>query len=392
MLNVELITDYNKFIALEPEWNAVLKKSVSDNPFLTFEWLKSWITIFGDDVELFVIIARENSILVGMAPLVINRKRQLVFMGYPLSDYSDIIVIKGKDEALNEILNHIFTQKNQWNKIILDQLRQDESLADDIIGYLSRNGYPARRIDSDSCPAMILDDIESARKMYYKRKINTFVNWYNKRGDFAFNVYADTDEALMRLDDLFEQHRKRRDLTPFPSLFEDEKTCEFFKTFLVAMSPEKWARVFSLTLDGEFLALYLNFEYNNTLYLYTTSFNLAYSKRSPGQVVLRYLFDYSIEHNLKMMDFTRGGEAYKERFANAVRQNSKIIIYGNSFSKLAADLFFSFRYSKIIDILYRNKPVQNAKLTFLFYKRKSGIVRASLKAIFALFTPDKRIR
>ena len=378
-------------MALEPEWNAVLKKSVSDNPFLTFEWLKSWITIFRDDVELFVIIARENSIMVGMAPLVINGKKQLVFMGYPLSDYSDIIVMDGKEEALNEILNHIFTRNNRWNKIILDQLRKDDSSADDIISYLNKNGRPARRIDSDSCPAMILDDIETARKMYYKRNITTYVNWYKKQGDFAFNVYNETDEALRRLDDLFEQHRKRRDLTPFPSLFEDEKTREFFRTFLAAMYPGNWARVFSLTLNGELLALYLNFEYNNTLYLYTTSFNLDYSKRSPGQVVLRYLFDYSVEHNLKQMDFARGDETYKDRFANVVRQNSKIIIYRNRFFKLAADLFFSFRYSKIVDILYRNKTVQNAKLTYLFYKRKSGAVQASLKAISALLSPGKKL-
>jgi CelD/BcsL family acetyltransferase involved in cellulose biosynthesis len=362
-----------------------LKRSKADNPFLRFEWLKAWLYINRDDIELFTFIARDDSGLIAAAPLVINSEKRLVFIGYPLADYSDVIVVHGRDDALTAILDALFGERRRWNKIVLDQLRQDGNGASAIAAYLRQNDKPFRIIDSDSCPAMVLDDIEKARKLYYKRNITTYVNWYKKQGEFRFNVYDDTEEALKRLEDLFAQHRKRRDLTPFPSLFENEKTRSFFRTFVAALNPDRIARLFSLTLDDEFLALYIAFEYGDTLYLYTTSFNVDYARRSPGQVILRCLFDYALEKGIRRLDFARGEESYKDRFANTVRQNVKILVYKSNSSKVGADLFYRFRYSKVSDFLYRNKYVQRSRLSFMYYSRKYSFFMGVRKALYALF-------
>jgi len=389
-LNINLITEYDDFVALGAEWNETLGKSKSSNPFSTFEWLKSWLDIFKDEIELFVVIASENSTLVGMAPLALNKKRQIIFMGFPLNDYADIIVADGHEKAFEEILDFLFAQKRRWHRIILDQLRQDMSGADQIVACLSRNGRQFRTLLSDSCPAMVLDDLEAARKIYYKRNITTYVNWFKSQGDFRYNVYTETEEACRRLDDLFIQHRERRGRTPFPSQFERENIRRFFKEFMRAMHPKHWVQFSSLTLNGRFLALYLSFEYEKILYLYTTSFDAEYSKRSPGQVILRHLFDYAVEHGIKRMDFARGGESYKDRFSNTIKRNRKIIIYRSAFARLAADIFHSFRYSKLVDILYRNQMTQSARLAFIYHHRKSGLFRATGAAVYAFFNPGKK--
>lgn len=389
-MNIELITDFGRFVSLEKEWNSVLKGSNSDNPFLTFEWLRSWLEVFGDEVELYVIAAREGSSLVGLAPLVINRGGELVFIGYPLNDYSDIIALRDRPDVLAAIIDHILSSNSRWNKVILDQMTAEGSSAKGVIDYLREKAVSYRIIDSDSCPAMILADREAARKMYYKRNITTYVNWFRKQGDLQFRVYEDTKEATDRLNDLFEQHRKRRALTPFPSQFESEKVRRFFMAFLAAMHPKKWIVLAGLTLDDFFLALYLSFEYDRILYLYTTSFDVSFSKRSPGQVILRHLFDYALDHNIAELDFARGGESYKDRFSNIVRQNKKIIIYNSRLKKTAADLFHSFRYSKMVDLLYRNKRSESARMAFLFHRRKSGTAKAVLEALRTLFGAGKK--
>ncbi len=390
-MNIQIITDFRDFDALEPEWNTALRNSRADNPFLRFEWLKSWLDTYKDDIELLTIVAYDNTGLIGAAPFVIDKKGRLVFIGYPLADYSDIIIVIGKEDAWSAMLDAIFAGGKRRRKIILDQLRQDGITATSLPRYLAVRRIPFRIEASDQCPAMVLDDIEQARKIYYKRNINTYVNWFNKQGDFHFNQYDDTQEALERLDDLFAQHRRRRDTTPFPSQFEDDKTRSFFRKFVAAMNPAGIVRLFSLSLDDAFPALYIAFDYNDQLYLYTTSFNIDYAKRSPGQVILRYLFDYAVERGIKRLDFARGDEGYKDRFANAVRQNARIIVYNNALSKTAADLFHRFRYSKIVDILYRNRYIQSAKHAFLYYKRKAGLGAAISKSLHSLTNPGKRV-
>jgi CelD/BcsL family acetyltransferase involved in cellulose biosynthesis len=238
---------------------------------------------------------------------------------------------------------------------------------------------------------MVLGDPVAARKIYYKRNITTYINTFKKQGELKYNIYTDSDMALQRLDDLFSQHIERRDRTPFPSQFVSEEIRKFFKMFMARLHPKGWVQFSSLTLNDEFLALYISFEYNQVLYLYTTSFNMRYSKWSPGQVILRYLFDYAIEHNIKQLDFARGDETYKDRFSNVFKQNRKIIIYKNNFHKKCADGFHKFRYSKTIDLLYRNARVQSMKTTFLYHKRVNGIATATYQGLAELFKGNRRI-
>ena len=69
---------------LEPEWNAALKLSPHSGPFLTYEWLLSYLEAFGDESQLFLVVVRRDTKIVGLAPLNITQDRQLVFIGYPL--------------------------------------------------------------------------------------------------------------------------------------------------------------------------------------------------------------------------------------------------------------------------------------------------------------------
>jgi CelD/BcsL family acetyltransferase involved in cellulose biosynthesis len=234
---------------------------------------------------------------------------------------------------------------------------------------------------------MTLDDVKAARSKYYKRNITTYVNWYQSQGTFAFGTCVTKEEALARLEDLFAQHITRRDQTPFPSQFNDARIREFYRAFVARMYPRGWVLVPTLTLNDEFLALYLAFPYRNTLYLYTTSFNGAHAKRSPGQVILRYLFDYAVERQMAQLDFARGDEGYKDRFANVFRQNRRIIVYRSSLARTSADLFHAFRYSGFVSRLYRNKRMTQARNVFLYHRRKEGLFAGLSKAVTTLVAP-----
>jgi CelD/BcsL family acetyltransferase involved in cellulose biosynthesis len=234
---------------------------------------------------------------------------------------------------------------------------------------------------------MVLTDFKAARAKYYKRNITTYVNWYQSQGNFAFNTCNSKEETLTRLEDLFAQHTERRDQTPFPSQFNQEIVRGFYRRFVDRMYPLGRVLLQTLTLNDEFLALYLAFLYRNTLYLYTTSFNGAHSKRSPGQVILRFIFDYAVEHNIGQLDFARGDESYKDRFANVFRQNRKIVIYKSGLTKVTADLFYAIRHSRLVDRLYRNRRVTQAKYSFLYYRRTEGLLAGLSRAVATLLAP-----
>lgn len=359
---------------------------------MTFEWLISYLEVYGNSVNLLVMVVREGDGIVGLAPLMINDARELVFIGYPQNDYADLIIADDAHGVLEEIWKTMIAHRNRYKKIILDQMQEEMSHWKESCELLDRMGKPYRLLLSDTCPAMELDDIEAARSKYYKRNITTYVNWYEKQGNFSFNTPQERGEALARLEDLFAQHIERRDKTPFPSQFVNPSTCEFYRKFVGRLFDRGWMLVATMTLDKEFLALYLAMPYQNRLYLYTTSFNDNYSKRSPGQVILRFLFDYAVDKGYRWLDFARGDEGYKDRFANCMYQNRKIIVYNSALTKKAADLFHAARYSSLADRLYRNRRVQGSLMTFKYFKRKEGLVSAVSKTMPVLFAREKQAR
>src|SRR3990172_9301780 len=92
---------HNDFSALDPdEWNALLSESVSNVPFLRYEYLSAWWSTRGGgewpDAEFALISARENGRLAGIAPLFLTEydgRQALMLLGsIEISDYLDLIV------------------------------------------------------------------------------------------------------------------------------------------------------------------------------------------------------------------------------------------------------------------------------------------------------------
>ena len=65
---------------LKDEWNDLLKRSVTDTPFLRYEYLDLWWQTRGggewNDAALYLVTARENGKLVGAAPLFFTPDHQ----------------------------------------------------------------------------------------------------------------------------------------------------------------------------------------------------------------------------------------------------------------------------------------------------------------------------
>ena len=73
-LTVECIDSSWGFTALRPEWNALLRASASDCPFLTWEWLHTWWTHLGGSSRLRIAAVRAGQELVALAPFRVTEE------------------------------------------------------------------------------------------------------------------------------------------------------------------------------------------------------------------------------------------------------------------------------------------------------------------------------
>ncbi|NJN79264.1 MAG: hypothetical protein HC797_01620 [Anaerolineales bacterium] len=97
-MNYTLLNDFSQINA--NEWNELLKDSITDTPFLRYEYQTAWWQHLGGrewkSAKLILITAHENNQLVGIAPLFIgeyeNEPAILLNGSIEISDYLDVIV------------------------------------------------------------------------------------------------------------------------------------------------------------------------------------------------------------------------------------------------------------------------------------------------------------
>ena len=75
-IQITLISAENDFKNLQPAWNRLLESALDSNIFLSHQWLYSWWMAYSVKAELFIIIAKINTELVGIAPLMIKQEKK----------------------------------------------------------------------------------------------------------------------------------------------------------------------------------------------------------------------------------------------------------------------------------------------------------------------------
>jgi CelD/BcsL family acetyltransferase involved in cellulose biosynthesis len=95
------------FTALEQEWNDLYDRCSTATPFQSYAWLESWWRAYGRPGRLRLVLVRREGLLVGAAPLMLQRRGPfavLTSLGGDQSDFHDILLDDaGRLDACREL-------------------------------------------------------------------------------------------------------------------------------------------------------------------------------------------------------------------------------------------------------------------------------------------------
>jgi hypothetical protein len=128
-LDVSLINDPRDFEAMEEEWNELYRNAPLATPFQSWAWLYSWWEFYGEGCQLRIIAVRDGHLLVGLAPLMLERRwglGRLLFVGVRATgptDYLDILVRQGWEDGVSEAVVRSLREMGSWQVADLQELR-----------------------------------------------------------------------------------------------------------------------------------------------------------------------------------------------------------------------------------------------------------------------------
>lgn len=337
-MQLTLLRSTDEFQSLADEWNQLLEKSASHVPFLRHEYLLAWWQTLGGgewrnssrpEPELSLVTGRaSDGSLAGIAPLFFTTNREgepaLMLLGsIEISDYLDFIVAPDAlDTFIAALLGFLDSPTlPAWTVLDCYNLLESSPTLAALQAAAVKRGWTFQPEKLQHCPAIPLTSdwesylagIDKKQRHEIRRKMRRIegpehaVRWYIVDDQVQLGDEIEAFFDLMAYDP-----EKKQFLTP-------EMQAQMHLAAQAAFKAG-WLQLAFIEINGEKAAGYLNFDYENQIWVYNSGINYDLGALSPGWVLLGYLIQWAIEHNRTSFDFMRGDEDYKYRFGGIDRR------------------------------------------------------------------------
>ena len=331
-MDIEIIKTYEGFLKLSPYWNSVLAKSEDNNLFLTFEWLSCWWEIFGGGRNIFVLVAREDSEVIGLAPLMITRRglpflkaESIEFIGAAISDYQGFIITKNKKKVVEAFFSTILKYSKLWSYFYIKSITENSKSLSIIREILPEKPFVYKIRDSNKAYFLPLkskwEEQHKMLKRNIKSDIKKRINRLNREGELKYFVISENDDLRRYLPIMFEQHKKRwMEKEGKKSKFYEDGYKKFFHNIAQIGLEKGVLNLTCLKLNETVIAFHFGFCYNKVFYYYIPTFNSEFKVFSPGKVLIYYMLRDQTQRNIKEFDFLFGKEVYKSGWTEEYRK------------------------------------------------------------------------
>jgi len=322
---------------MESEWTDLLCHSDANTFFLSWPWLWRWWESYGrgNPLRLITIRARDGR-LVAVGPLYLRPPSskgvrwgsELAFLGTGevKSDYLDFIVRPDEAEAWRVALVESVLSSPGWDVLRLEGIPEGSGTLGVLGAALRRHGFPFRMEMEDICPYLSLPGNGGRSLELIGKKFRSDIRHQRRGlerlGKLEFVVVTDPKDLPAAIEAFAELNRSRLTTKGIRGGFRSEQ----FTTLLQTVGRDLFAagqlRLCLLLVESKPIAGLWIFAYAGKYLYYQSGLDqdLAWSRHSPGTIILSFAIDQAILEGMTEFDFLRGQEAYKSRWTKDVRR------------------------------------------------------------------------
>jgi len=308
---MEVLTKFDELCGLEAEWNALA--APFESPLLRHEWFLAAAKAFCPPDRLHIMILRDNGAITGIAPLAFSGRgptASLQFLG------SEVLCEPGgfiyrNENALMELLDAMALQRYPTLLRRMNAFSNEK----DLIASRWRGLSWVPMISTTSSPwlpiASSWEEFEksiSADRRYTLRRARKRAD---EMGKVQLEILAPGEQEVDGLlDELFVVEGsgwKRRAGT---SLQMNERLRKFFHLYSAHMAREKKLRFGLFRIGNATVAAQLAVESANRYWVLKVGFDEAYSRCSPGILLMHESLRYAFERQLLAFEFLGSDEPW----------------------------------------------------------------------------------
>jgi CelD/BcsL family acetyltransferase involved in cellulose biosynthesis len=293
------------------------------NPFLTPEWLRSWLLAFGAEESAHVIVWRPGGELRGVLPLVCRRKglvRELGFAGARRADWVTPACAPEDEAEMGRACARFLAGRTDWHVLSLDRLDdsspwptalREGGLA--VAPPRRRDVLPFIEFDERGWDGYLADRSRNFRSQLGRRRRRLErEHGLRFRGTIAAaDLDADLDEFL-RLHDARWRDRGG-------SSSAGTATRRHLRQFAHSALERGWLRLWVAEADGSPAAAWYGWRIGVRYCYSLAGLDERYERDGLGTVLLAHTIEQAAGEGAQIYDLMWGDESYKKRFETGRR-------------------------------------------------------------------------
>lgn len=341
MLEVELVSEEDRFDTLRREWNDLWATSASRSAFLSYDWIRCCWQELRHENHLRIIVVRDHGAALFIAPLMKSRRNLrglpaicLTFIEHPENQTADFLVHSSDQEGrgLRECFRYLRNSVRGWHLLSLDKIAGTSPTVQHLRGMSTSSESKSELKSSHKAYYLALsgswETYLATRSSRFRKTLRNIVNRVDRLGNVSVQSYATTRLSAKVLEQIFaisEASWKSGDGIAMTS-----QRLKFFTELIANPAGEPKVQVWVLEFDGVPVASEIQILDDRTVYALRSDYDERYAEYSPGvylqHVILKQLFDGQEE----VYNFGVGLNPYKSRWTDLNMALVKVCVYNRT--------------------------------------------------------------
>ena len=317
-MRIERVTDYERFVRAEKEWNTLLSRSGQNSPFLTHQWFDAWWKNFGQDSMLEIVFFRDSSdSLAGVAPMMVRNDVLQFLASQEVTDYCDFFSLRNeRDEFYDNLWDHFRRNCSEYLRFEFINVPGFSPTISGLRDQADKSGMIFEARESEVTPNLILpgsyEEYTKSLGRKNRHELRRKIRKLDALESIRVEQITGTEDIRPAIEEFISLHKKSSRAKQ--KFWEKHGMSDFFVGLADLFSSENWVHLNMLYTEDKLIAALMNLSYGKKLFFYNIAYDREYSAYSPGF----FLFDRSIRQaiasKIKRVDFLRGREKYKYFF------------------------------------------------------------------------------
>jgi CelD/BcsL family acetyltransferase involved in cellulose biosynthesis len=329
-ITIETVTTLDGVEALRPCYENLRHVTGSTLPFTLYEWHLTWCHHFLNcnpgihDEPLFYVLRDSAEACIAILPFILSRRRvgplrivslNLLGADPAITEISSPLIDPGYEHLIAHAVQDQLAKVGGWDWIHWTGI--SDAFAATLAAAGSLQWQPAL-----SDYVLDLAPTWEEFRLRLKRNIRQSLrHCYNslKRDNHCFElqVIEHTPEHRRALDRFLELHIMRANLKTavmHPNRFASRVSREFLYEVCERLAERGAVRLFQLVVDSQIVAMRIGFVVGDSLYLYYSGFDPAWSRYSVMTTTVAEAIKYAIAHGLKTVNLSPNLDVSKSRW------------------------------------------------------------------------------